>query len=107
MASILRHHRDLRAGHVFKRVAWELERTVISLLKETGLRCAGLQISLALVEVFPMRSMSRQEHKRKRKQARYWEATRDGETVVLAEHSTDGRVVGRPRRWGTETQGTH
>ncbi len=54
--------------------------------------------------------MSRQEHKRngsrqgigKRAES---EATRDGETVVLAEHSTDGRVLegreeGEPRPKG-------
>ncbi len=35
------------------------------------------------------------------------EENRDGEAVVLADHSTDGRAVGRPRRWGTETQGIH
>ncbi|RLD03060.1 MAG: hypothetical protein DRI65_13680 [Chloroflexota bacterium] len=32
---------------------------------------------------------------------------RDGDAVVLADHSTDGREVGRLGRWGTETQGTH
>ncbi len=35
------------------------------------------------------------------------EATWDGEAVVLADYSTEGRAVRRPGRWGSETQATH
>ena len=35
------------------------------------------------------------------------EVNRDGDAVVLADHSTDGQEVGRLGRWGTETQRTH
>ena len=35
------------------------------------------------------------------------EATREGETVVLADHSTEGQEERRPIRWGSATQATH
>ncbi len=83
----------------------QLPRAVISLLKETGLRYAGLQMNLALNNPFSAGSMSREEHERaenkqgigKRAES---EATREGETVVLADHSTDGRIILEGREGG-------
>ncbi len=85
-------------GHVFTGLVWELERTVISLLNETGQRVAGQQMNLALTKQFSVRLMSRKGHEQienrqgigKRAES---EATREGKTVVLADHSTEGRVL--------------
>lgn len=35
------------------------------------------------------------------------EATREGEAVVLADHSTEGQEKRRPIRWGSAIQATH
>lgn len=92
------HHRDRRAGHVDTGVAWELERTVISLWR-VPVRHAGDRTGpgAARVVVCTRAATPRGKTNRSKRaqgigtRARR-EATRDGETVVSAEHRTDGRA---------------
>ncbi len=78
---MVRHSRGLRAEHVFKGVARELERANCLLMQSNCIRYLG-RIAKS-------------------------EQTRDGLLAVLAEHSTDVGALVPAGRWGSETQTTH
>jgi hypothetical protein len=75
------HHRGLRAEHVFKGVARELERANCLLIQPNRIRYRG-RIAKS-------------------------EQTRDGLLAVLVDHSTDVGTLVVAVRWGSETQATH
>ena len=96
------HHRGLRAGHAHTGVVWELERTAISLRRIPGWanrytrearRWPG---ELHLLASAANESGSTQGIGDRAQ----GEETRDGEAVVLADHSTEGRSSGKAAKVG-------
>ena len=97
------HHRGLRVGHVHTGVAWELERTVISLRRAPG-RQAGIQEGQAQTGDLLLPESDTNESRRAQGigNRAECEENRDGEAVVLADHSTDGCKTGKAGKVGNQ-----